>query len=191
MVRADSGTLGENLDAMKKPTGCRSLQDLVTVQTEIARERKQYYLLDVLRGRWEFPELMKQALGIAERWRATTVIVEDASSGAALLQMLRPNCPFNLLARKPRLEKQVRASAQSACFESGRVLLPHEAPWLADYERELLGFPSAKYDDQVDSTTQFLEWAQERAAYEAPILPGIWGFQDRPQWMRDIGSGSF
>jgi hypothetical protein len=56
-----------------------------------------------------------------------------ASPGAALLQTLRLNCPFNLIGRKPRLEKQVRASTQTACFESGRVLLPHEAPWVADY----------------------------------------------------------
>ncbi len=27
---------------------------------------------------------------------------------------------------------------------------------------ELLGFPSAKFDDQVDNTAQFLEWVQER-----------------------------
>jgi hypothetical protein len=26
-------------------------------------------------------------------------------------------------------------------FEAGRVLLPQEASWLADFERELLGFP--------------------------------------------------
>ena len=97
------------------------------------------------------------------------------------MQTLRLNCPFNLIGRKPRLEKQVRASAQTACFESGRVLLPHEAPWVAEYERELLGFPSEKYDDQVDSTTIFLEYAQEKAAYEPVICPAVVGFS-RPAW---------
>jgi phage terminase large subunit-like protein len=44
------------------------------------------------------------------------------------------------------------------------VFLPTAAPWLGEYEAEVLGFPSAKYDDQVDSTVQFLEWAEERNA---------------------------
>ena len=33
-----------------------------------------------------------------------------------------------------------------------------EAPWLDEYLSELLGFPATKFDDQVDSTSQFLEW---------------------------------
>jgi predicted phage terminase large subunit-like protein len=38
------------------------------------------------------------------------------------------------------------------------VFLPSEAPWLDEYARELTGFPGGKYDDQVDSTTQALEF---------------------------------
>jgi len=30
-------------------------------------------------------------------------------------------------------------------------MLPVEAPWLADFENELLAFPSGRYDDQVDA----------------------------------------
>jgi predicted phage terminase large subunit-like protein len=178
-------TLAEIVQCWDTATGIGKANDY-SVCTTWAILNKLYYLLDAHRGRWEFPDLVKQVLGSAERWRATTVLVEDASSGAALLQTLRPNCPFNLIGRKPRLEKQVRASAQSACFESGRVLLPQEAPWLAEYERELLGFPLAKYDDQVDSTTIFLEYAQEKAAYELPHVAGEFGFQTRPAWLRGL-----
>ena len=67
-------------------------------------------------------------------------------------------------------------------FLNGRILLPHEAPWVGEYERELLGFPSEKYDDQVDSPTIFLEYVQEeRTAYEPVIRPCIVGFS-RPAW---------
>jgi predicted phage terminase large subunit-like protein len=144
-----------------------------SVGTTWAKAKNVYYLLHVLRGRWDFPELLKQVQANVVAFRAGTVLVEDANSGSALLQTLRPNCPFNLIARKPRLEKLVRASAQAACFEAGRVLLPREAAWLVDYETELLGFPSAKYDDQVDSTVQFLEWAEERNAYATPMVMPI------------------
>jgi len=142
-------------------------------------------LLDVHVGRWELPELARQVVDRARFYKATAVLIEDASSGAGLIQLLRSS-GLNVMRRTPRLEKQVRAATQSACFEAGRVLLPKSAPWIADYETELLGFPSAKFDDQVDSTTQFLEWAQERAAYQVPFVAPIWGRQARPQWLQDI-----
>jgi len=46
-------------------------------------------------------------------------------------------------------------------FEAGRVLLPVEALWLADFESELLWFPSGRYDDQVDAFMLFLDWFSE------------------------------
>ena len=46
-------------------------------------------------------------------------------------------------------------------FEAARVLLPVEAPWLADFESELLSFPSGRYDDQVDAFMLFLDWLSQ------------------------------
>ena len=46
-------------------------------------------------------------------------------------------------------------------FESGSVYLPESAPWLDDYVDELTGFPGSKYDDQVDSTTQALQYLRD------------------------------
>ncbi len=30
--------------------------------------------------------------------------------------------------------------------------------WLSEFKRELLAFPNGRYNDQVDSMTQFLDW---------------------------------
>jgi predicted phage terminase large subunit-like protein len=38
------------------------------------------------------------------------------------------------------------------------VLLPKNAPWLTEYLTELAAFPGSKHDDQVDSTTQALDY---------------------------------
>jgi hypothetical protein len=38
-----------------------------------------------------------------------------------------------------------------------------------EYRRELLAFPGGRHDDQVDSTSQFLIWAEQRT----PKLPRI------------------
>ena len=43
-------------------------------------------------------------------------------------------------------------------FEAGNILLPKKAPWLADFETELLAFPNGRYDDQVDALLLFLDW---------------------------------
>jgi phage terminase large subunit-like protein len=63
-----------------------------------------------------------------------------------------------------RIEKIARMQARSVMFETGKVLLPHEAPWLGTYLAELLGFPNSRHDDQVDSTSQALDWFQQRFA---------------------------
>lgn len=38
----------------------------------------------------------------------------------------------------PDIDKCMRVAAKSVKFESGRVYLPIEAPWLEDYVRELI-----------------------------------------------------
>ena len=44
-----------------------------------------------------------------------------------------------------------------------------EASWLPAYIAELTGFPGSKYNDQVDSTAQFLAWIEgyKMNAFEA------------------------
>ncbi len=46
-------------------------------------------------------------------------------------------------------------------IESGRVFLPQQAVWLSDFEYEILMFPEARHDDQVDSTAQYLQWMRK------------------------------
>jgi len=46
------------------------------------------------------------------------------------------------------------------------VMLPKSAPWLAGYISELLSFPASKHDDQVDSTTQALDYMRVPSGLE-------------------------
>jgi hypothetical protein len=64
----------------------------------------------------------------------------------------------------------MRMLAQTPPIENGMVLLPNHAHWLADYVQELITFPKAKYDDQVDSTAQALKWMSQGAGNDAYIL---------------------
>jgi len=48
------------------------------------------------------------------------------------------------------------------CGQNGFVHLPEQAAWLAEYFHELTSFPQGKHDDQVDSTSQALDWFKQR-----------------------------
>lgn len=62
---------------------------------------------------------------------------------------------------------EMRVHAQTVTIENGFVLVPNQAPWLAEYLHELETFPKGRYDDQVDSTSQALEWIKVAGAEPA------------------------
>lgn len=118
---------------------------------------KKIYLLDVFRARVGFPELKRAVRDLRLRYQATTVLIEDKASGTQLIQELTYE-GLPVKATKPEVDKVMRMHAQTAVIENGFVYLPKEARWLADYVNEVTTFPRGKHDDQVDSTSQALEW---------------------------------
>jgi predicted phage terminase large subunit-like protein len=114
-----------------------------------------YYLVDVLRGRFDYPTLKARVLEHANLHRPSKILIEDTGVGTALIQELRGS-PFSAIPIKAEHDKQTRMSIQSGKFESARVYFPHYAPWLAELEAELFAFPNSRFDDQVDSISQAL-----------------------------------
>jgi predicted phage terminase large subunit-like protein len=117
-----------------------------------------YFLLHLSRGRWEFPELKRQAVALADLWSPHYVLIEDAASGQSLIQSLKAETRLPILPVKPLGDKVARASAVSPLAESGRVYLPESASWLSDFIDEACSFPAAPHDDQVDAVTQGLNY---------------------------------
>lgn len=127
---------------------------------------KRYFLLDVYRERLDYPELKRKARELAELHRVDRLLIEDKAAGTQLIQELKAEGVFAVepFAPPAGTDKILRLYAQTALFENGRVLLPRSAPWLSDYIKELTGFPGSRYDDQVDSTTQALQYLKERSS---------------------------
>jgi predicted phage terminase large subunit-like protein len=78
---------------------------------------------------------------------------------------------------KPEKDKLTRAHAVSPVLEQGRVFIPLVAPWIEDLRLELIQFPDGKHDDQVDSITQFLGYAERKrmrgpTAVRIPMFAG-------------------
>lgn len=126
----------------------------------------KYYLLDVFRGRRDFPGLKRAVKDRAARFDPQTILVEDKASGTQIIQELKFDGYYRVKPHEPpdaAADKVMRLYNQTAEFEAGHVLLPRTAPWLQEYVSELIGFPGAKHDDQVDSTTQALEFLSTKA----------------------------
>jgi predicted phage terminase large subunit-like protein len=125
--------------------------------------REGYYLIDVFRQRLNYPDLKRAIVAQGERHKAEAIVIEDKSSGTQLLQDLQNEGVFQVEEYKPSpgSDKVMRLHACSDRFENGRVFLPENAPWLNEYILELIGFPGTKHDDQVDSTSQALDYLRE------------------------------
>lgn len=126
-------------------------------------------LLQAVVRRLEYPELRTLVQRQAADWTPSAVLIEDKASGQQLLQDLRRSTTLPLIGINPEKDKITRASGVSALVEAGRLSLPVNAPWLADLESELLTFPNAPHDDQVDALSQFLAWAHDRGNDEIRI----------------------
>jgi predicted phage terminase large subunit-like protein len=113
------------------------------------------YLVEVVRGRFDYPTLKQNAIAQAERHRPTIILIEDAGVGTALLQELK-KLGFPIDGVKAEHNKQTRMAIQADAFKTGQVILPEDAPWLRDLERELFSFPSSVHNDQIDSISQAL-----------------------------------
>jgi predicted phage terminase large subunit-like protein len=116
---------------------------------------KKFFLIDVLRGRFDYPTLRSRAIAHARTHRPRKILIEDAGVGTALVAELK-RCRLTAVAVKPEQNKVTRMSIESAKFEAGLVLFPRQAPWLRNLEDELFSFPQGDHDDQVDSISQAL-----------------------------------
>jgi predicted phage terminase large subunit-like protein len=133
-------------------------------------ENNKYYLIDVLRGRFDFPTLRTKVFEQAKLHKPSHVLIEDAAVGTALIQELK-TADFAVIAVKPEYDKKIRMAIQSAKFENGQVFFPNEAPWLADLEAELFAFPNGRHDNQVDSISQALSY-KNRSIWTQASLDG-------------------
>lgn len=133
-----------------------------------AGEDGKAYLLDQIRGKWESPELLREAVAFWVKCTAYVkggpvcreMLVEDKSSGTGLIQQLQRGIglggktvriPVRGIPR--HIDKVVRARDGAPHIENGSVVIPEAAPWLSDFLQEFQAFSadgSHTFDDQVD-----------------------------------------
>jgi len=132
----------------------------------------QFYVLDLLKTKVEFPALKQLAVSMYFKWnRPDAFLIEDKASGSSLIQELR--MPITMrdsgeMARLPIVpikidtDKIARAQAAAPMVEAGQVSIPDAAifnvPWLATFLTDLSTFPVGDGADTMDSVSQALNY---------------------------------
>lgn len=115
-----------------------------------------FYLIDVWRGRVEFPELKRKVVELAKLHSVNEILIEDKASGQSLIQELQRNTVLPIKPIKVENDKIARVHSVTPLIESGKVYLPKDAHWLKGFLDEMEEFPNGEFDDTVDSVSQFL-----------------------------------
>lgn len=128
------------------------------------------HLVEVQAERWQVPVIIERLKSICERVKPHAVLIEDKSTGEAIIQLLRADrswkWPIVAIMPPAGLDKVVRFAASTPAMKTGDVWLPAKAhpscrAWQSKYEGELMHYPNVPEKDQGDMTSQYLNWRRE------------------------------
>lgn len=120
------------------------------------------YLLDLIRGKWEAPELEKTMKLAWEKWkhlRTQAMYVEDKASGTSLIQNIQRKKCLPIKAVQVDSDKYTRVLGVTGYIESGYIYIPENLAWVLDFLEECEKFTANdthKHDDQVDSLVMMI-----------------------------------
>jgi len=134
-----------------------------------------YYLVDVLNKKLTFPNLVRKVKELHNIHNVSAHLIEGRASGQSLIQELKATTTIPVIEISTKnLEKKVRFDAITGFFESGKVWLPEQAHWRTEVEDQICLFPSTKFDDIVDSVSQFLNWCNKPRYVRRPPSKLYW-----------------
>lgn len=146
-----------------------------TVAIAVARDNKKpfgYYVLDMIRGRWDFNEAEAQIMKFSDRifkdyGRLDNLVYEIPAnkSHAEHIKEERPDLP--VVQVQPKGQKDVRLGYVAVKAQGGKLYVNQHMYFLHALKSELIGFPKAAHDDCCDALSiplQLDTWANTTAA---------------------------
>lgn len=124
------------------------------------------YLIDKVRGQWDFPETIAQVKRMMLKHpKAQAKLIEAKANGQAVIDSLKKEVP-GLIPIVPTSSKASRLAACQAYYEAGNIFYPTHtgASWIGSHIDEIVGFPNVKNDDSVDAETQAIQWLLGRGS---------------------------
>lgn len=113
-------------------------------------------IIDIRRGRWDALEIVDEMFAVQKKYDPHYFVTEKGAIEKAIGAILRREqiarqSYMNLMPMTPTKDKQSRARSFQARFRAGGVKFDKGAPWYNELEEELVRFPKARHDDQVDA----------------------------------------
>lgn len=136
-----------------------------TVGLNFGKLKGEYYLIDRIKDKANFTGQIQMIRSFsAKHPRSLTKLIEKKANGDAVINTLQREIS-GIISIIPTRSKELRMESCSPLFEAGNVYLPDPsiAPWVNDYIEELVNFPNSAYADQVDATSQVLNWFLEKS----------------------------
>jgi predicted phage terminase large subunit-like protein len=132
---------------------------VITTLAMTVDSRRDLIILNVKRSRMEGPDILPAIAAEMKTWKSKFAGIETVAFQLSLVQAAR-RAGMAVREMPADKDKTVRAIAATPHMEAGKVWLPVDAPWLADFESEIFSFPNATHDDQTDTLTYGCAFAQ-------------------------------
>lgn len=146
------------------------------------------YVLRVLRGRWNSLEILEKLFEVQKQWSPVLQGIEQGHIESSIepvllkeINLRKTHLPYEKLKHKG-MDKVARAQAIRTLSTQGRVWLPQEntAPWVQIFLNEIVKFPGAKHDDQVDA----FAWVGQMILLFAAVKQKV--EDTTPKWLKKL-----
>lgn len=146
-----------------------------------------WFVLDVDYGRYDPTETMDHLFALVSRHKPLAVGIEGVQWQAALAHfvtkdMVKRNIFFTVKTLRAEKKKDLRIAAMQPRFAAGQVFVPETAPWLPEFNEQLLSWPKGRHDDIPDALAYM-----EQIAY----APSSWsddGDAESESWLPIAGA---
>ena len=154
-----SAPTGSNCKAVRYWDKAGSLDGDYTAGVLIVERHGEYYVVDVVRGKWTMNERERIILATAKldhQWypRCQIWIEQEPGSGGAdsASYTIKNLAGYSIKADKVGARKEIRWEPWAAQLEAGNVHLV-EGPWNREFIDEHLVAPNGTHDDQIDAAS--------------------------------------
>jgi predicted phage terminase large subunit-like protein len=135
--------------------------DKVAIVTVGVKGRKRF-VLNVINAHLDSTATEEEILRQREIYKpVSATLIEDKANGSAIIKRLKRTIP-GVIAVNPEGGKVSRMQAMAPEWQAGDWYVPRNAAFTEPLLTQLWMFPSGRYDDMCDATSQLARYLQER-----------------------------
>ena len=164
-IRPRLNHMSETVQAWDATFKSGANDDYVAGQTWARYKTDMYLLPNWCHKRLSFTETLDAIRAMSKLYpQATVKLVEDKANGPAIIDTLQQEISGIIPVSPGNDSKEARASSVTPYWEAGQIYIPHPLwkPEVDDWIEEILNFPNATHDDNVDSMTYAVQRLQKK-----------------------------